>query len=93
MVKNYKMLTLILIIAYIITNINYKYNNVLPNNDKFNINKNYYDIKELIHLYSFNNNLKNINLEIPKFIKPRNDILLLNNYELIIMFSKHRSYF
>jgi mannosyltransferase OCH1-like enzyme len=83
MVKNYKMITLILFIVYIIININYKYNYVLPNNDKFNINKNYYDIKELIHLYSFNNNLKNINLEIPKFIKPRNDILLLNNYEII----------
>ena len=45
--------------------------------------KNYYNIIELIHLYSFRNDLKNIKREISKFIKPRNDIPILNIYELI----------
>jgi mannosyltransferase OCH1-like enzyme len=82
--KYYKLLIIIiLIVLYFIVNLNYKYNYILPSNDDFNIFKNYYDIKELIHLHTYNNELKNINIKIPKYIKPRNDIPILNKYELI----------
>jgi mannosyltransferase OCH1-like enzyme len=80
MIKLIILLLLLYLIYYIF---NSKYNNILPKNDDFNIFTNYYDLKELIHLHSYNNELKNIMTTIPKYIKPRNDIPIVNKYELI----------
>jgi hypothetical protein len=77
-----KLITIFILFFYLI-NLNYKYNYILPNNNKFNLFKNFYDIKEFIHLYTYSNDLKN-KVKIPKYLKPRNnDIPIKNKYELI----------
>ncbi len=35
-----------------------------------------------MHLYTYSNDLQN-KVKIPKYIKPRDDILIINKYELI----------
>jgi mannosyltransferase OCH1-like enzyme len=81
MLKYIIIFIIIYIVFYYINSINY--DKILPNNHVFNIYNNYYDLKKSVYLILNNNDLLNHKSVIPKYLKERNDISLLNKYELI----------